>query len=317
MKRLNFLSVLLAGALLIFASSCKKDKTQPTTPDPTNPATNYAATFFTNNLNNGKQTFTINAGQAQTVTGNKGTVIHFNANSFVTANGTPVTGSVQIELVEIFSKSDMILMNKQTVGKTGNGGVSQLISGGQFSIVAKQNGQKLKLAPGMSYQIEAPAPNGTTGMMGLFYGQEDGEQLEWTQADSSFVNPGTGIYSAFPDSTGWVNLDYFMNNPGPLSKLSVQIPSGFTTANTRVFVSIDGSSAMAGIYHVDSGIFNSGDYYKLPVGMSVHFVIISLDNNEIHAAVVPATITANHLQVVTSLSAYSLTQLDALLDNLP
>lgn len=315
MKRFHFSSILMAGTLLIFASSCKKDTPQPNTPDP-NPATNYAAAFFNNNLSNGTQTFTINAGQAQTITGDKGTVIHFNANSFVTSSGAPITGSVQIELVEIYSKSDMILMNKQTVGKTGNG-VSPLLSGGQFSIVAKQNGQKLNLAPGMYYQIDAPAPNGTNNMMSLFYGQETNGQLEWTQADSAFVNPGTGIYSAFPDSTGWVNLDVFMNNPGPLSGLRVQIPSGFTTTNTRVFVSVDGSSSMAGIYHVDSGIFNTGDYYKLPVGMNVHFVIISLDNNEIHAAVVPATITANHLQVVSSLNAYSLTQLDALLDNLP
>ncbi|TSJ40164.1 hypothetical protein [Fluviicola chungangensis] len=179
MKRFHFLSVLMAGAILIFAASCKKDKPQPTNPDPSNPATNYATAFFNNNLSNGTQTFTINAGQAQTITGNKGTVIHFNANSFVTASGAPVTGSVQIELVEIFSKSDMILLNKQPVGKTGNG-VSQLISGGQFSIVAKQNGQKLKLAPGMCYQIEAPAPNGTNNMMGLFYGQETDGQLEWT-----------------------------------------------------------------------------------------------------------------------------------------
>ena len=311
MKLFNFSSVLMAGAILIFATSCKKYKTQPT-PDPTN----YAAAFFNNNLSNGTQTFTINATQAQTITGNKGTVIHFNANSFVTANGTPVTGSVQIELVEIFSKKDMILMNKQTVGKTWNG-VSPLISGGQFSIVAKQNGQKLNLVPGMYYQLDAPAPNGTTNMMDLFYGQIEGEQLEWTQADSGFVNPSQGIYSAFPDSTGWVNLDYFMDTPGPLSKLSLQIPSGFTTTNTRVFVSVDGSSSMASVYNLESGIFTTGNYYKLPVGMAVHFIIINLDNNEIHAAVVPATVTSNHLQVVSSLNAYSLTQLEALLDNLP
>ncbi|WP_341907891.1 hypothetical protein [Fluviicola taffensis] len=316
MKYINFSSLLMAGVVLIFTTACKKDKTQPTSPDLTNPATNYATAFFNNNLSNGTQTFTINAGQAQTITAEKGTVVHFNANSFVTANGSPVTGTIQIELVEIYSKSDMILMNKQTVGKTGNG-VSPLISGGQFSIVAKQNGQKLKLAPGMNYQIDAPAPNGTTGMMGLFYGQIDDEQLEWSPVDSSFVSGNSGIYSAFPDSIGWVNLDYFMNNSGPLSKLNVQIPSGFTTGNTRVFVSIDGSSSMAGIYDVESGIFTSGDYYKLPVGMAVHFIIINLDNNEIHAAVVPAIITTNHLQVVNSLNAYSLSQLDALLDNLP
>lgn len=316
MKRFHFSSILIAGALLIFATSCKKDKPQPVIPDPANPSVNHASTFFNSNLVNGTQTFTINAGQAQTITGNKGTVIQFNANSFVTSGGTPVTGNVQIELVEIYSKTDMILMNKQTVGKTWNG-VSPLISGGQFSIVAKQNGQKLKLAPGMNYQIDAPAPNGTTGQMSLFYGQIEDEQLEWTQVDSSFVNAGSGIYSAFPDSTGWVNLDYFMNNSGPFSEINVQIPSGFTTGNTRVFVSIDGSSSIAGIYNVNAGVFSSGDYYKLPIGMAVHFIVINLDNNEIHAAVVPATITNNHLQTVNSLNAYSLAQLDALLDNLP
>jgi hypothetical protein len=316
MKSLKFLSLLVSGSILVLAASCKKDKPQPDNPDPANPSTNHATAFFNNNLSNGTQTFTINAAQAQTITGNKGTIVHFNANSFVTANGAPVTGNVQIELVEIYSKKDMILMNKQTVGKTWNG-VSPLISGGQFSIVAKQNGQKLKLAPGMNYQIDAPAPNGTTGLMSLFYGEIENDQLEWSQMDSSIVSSGSGIYSAFPDSTGWVNLDYFMNNPGPLSKIDVQIPSGFTTANTRVFVSIDGSSSMAGIYNVNSGIFTSGEYYKLPVGMAVHFIIINLDNNEIHAAVVPGTITNNHMQAVSSLNAYSLAQLGILLDNLP
>ncbi|AEA44509.1 hypothetical protein [Fluviicola taffensis] len=315
MKHFNLSSVLMAGALLIFSTSCKKDKTQPTTPDPTNPATNYASAFFNSNLSNGKQTFTINAGQTQTITGNKGTVIHFNPNSFVTASGTPVTGNIQIEFVEIYSKKDMILMNKQTVGKVWNG-VSPLISGGQFNIVAKQNGQNLKLAPGANYLIEAPAPNGTTNQMGLFYGQIDNEQLEWTQVDSSNMSAGTGIYSAFPDSLGWVNLDYFMNNSEPLSKIDVQIPSGFTTQNTRVFVSVDGASSMGGIYQVSSGIFHSGGY-KLPIGMNVHFIIINLDNNEIHAAVIPAAITTDHFQTVGSLNLYSLAQLEALLNNLP
>ena len=81
MKRFHFSSILIAGALLIFATSCKKDKPQPVIPDPANPSTNHASAFFNNNLVSGTQTFTINASQAQTITGNKGTVIQFKTNS--------------------------------------------------------------------------------------------------------------------------------------------------------------------------------------------------------------------------------------------
>ena len=73
------------------------------------------------------------------------------------------------------------------MGATWNG-LSILESGGEFSIVATQNGQKLKLAPGMSYQLDAPATNGTNGQMGLFYGTEEDNQVTWNQADSSFIN---------------------------------------------------------------------------------------------------------------------------------
>lgn len=169
----------------------------------------------------------------------------------------------------------------------------------------------------MGYTIDAPAPNGTSSQMGLFYGTISNDQLTWTEADSAFVNINQNGYSLFSDSTDWINLDYFMNNPGPLSKINVQIPSGVSAADTRVFVSVDGSNTLGGIYQYASGVFTSGDYYKLPVGMNVHFIIITLENNTIKAAIVPSTITANHLEVVSSLTSYTFADLSTLLDNLP
>lgn len=316
MKRLKIASLVIPAAMLVLISSCKKDN-----PDPTNTTTpptsgSGISSFFQTNLNNATQTFTIDAGQNQSITGSKGTVVHFYANSFVTASGAPVTGNIQIELVEIYGKKDMILLNKQTMGVNGTG-LSPLISGGQFNIVAKQNGQKLRLANGMGYSIDAPAPNGTTPQMGVFYGAIANDQLTWTQADSAFVNITQNGYSLFSDSTDWVNLDYFMSTTGPLSKLNVQLPSGISTSDTRVFVSVDGSNTLAGIYQFANGVFTTGDYYKLPVGMPVHFIVIDLENNAIKAAIIPSTITANHLEVVSSLTTYTLADLSTLLDNLP
>ncbi|MNJ85903.1 hypothetical protein D3C87_33840 [compost metagenome] len=313
MKILKTFSLLISGTILVLGTSCKKDNPNPSTPSTSG---NGISSFFQQNLNNATQTFTINAEVAQTITGSKGTVIHFNANSFVTSSGTPVTGNVQIELIEIYDKKDMILLNKQTMGTVWNG-LSPLISGGQFNIVAKQNGQKLKLANGMSYSINAPAPNGTTNEMGLFYGTITNDQLTWSQGDSSFVDISQNGYSLFCDSLNWVNLDYFMNNTGPQSKLNVQIPSGISSAETRVFVSVDGSNTLAGIYQFDSGVFTSGEYYKLPIGLNVHFVVINLENNVIKARIIPSTIANNHLEVVNSLNTYNFSELSTLLQNLP
>lgn len=314
MKNVRLFSIAMAGITCMLIVSCKKDNPSPT--NPTAPTGGGAASFFQDNLENAKQTFTINATTLSTVTGSKGTVLTFQPNSFVTLSGAPVTGNIQIELVEIYSKKDMILMNKQTMGVTWNG-LSILESGGEFSIAATQNGQKLKLAPGMSYQLDAPAPNGTNGQMGLFYGSETDNQVTWNQADSSFINITQNGYSVSCDSLNWVNLDYFMNLPGPLSKLSVQLPAGTSAEDTKVFVSVDGSNAVAGIYNYESGMYTSGDYYKLPVGMNVHFIVVHVSNNTIKAAVIPSTITGNHVEVVNSLSTYSISQLSDLLNDLP
>ena len=313
MKILKTVSLFISGTVLVLGTSCKKDN-----PNPSTPVTSGGgiSAFFQKNLNNATQTFTINAGLAQTITGSKGTVIQFNANSFVTQSGVPVSGNIQIELVEIYDKKDMVLLNKQTMGSTWDG-LSPLISGGQFNIVAKQNGQKLKLADGVSYSINAPAPNGTSNEMGLFYGTITNDQLTWNQGDSAFVDITQNGYSLFCDSLNWVNLDYFMQISGPQSQLNVQIPSGISGTDTRVFVSIDGSNTLAGIYQFDAGVFTSGDYYKLPVGMNVHFIVINLENNAIKAKIIPSTITNNHLEVVNSLNTYTFSELSTLLQNLP
>lgn len=313
MRNIQFISLAVAGITFILASSCKKDN-----PSPINPGTpgGGSASFFQSNFNNAKQTFTINSSTLSTVTGSKGTVLTFQPHSFVTLSGTPVSGNIQIELVEIYSKKDMILMNKQTMGRTWDG-LSILESGGEFNIVATQNGQKLKLAPGMSYQLDAPAPNGTNSQMRLFYGNETEGELSWTQADSALIDITQNGYSVFSDSLNWTNLDYFMNTPGPQSKIRVQLPAGATTENTRVFVSVDGVNALAGVYHAENGMLTSGEYYRLPVGMNVRFVVISLSGNIIKAAVIPSTITNNHLEVVHTLTTYSTSELADLLNDLP
>lgn len=312
----NILSTFtIIGMMVLLFISCKKETQLPIVVP--SPSGSEIASFFQSNLENAKQTFTINADNSSTIIGSKGTKITFHPNSFVTAAGALVHGNIQIELVEIYSKKDMILFNKQTMGVTGNG-LQSLVSGGEFNIVAKQNGQTLKLGNGMSYSISAPAPGGTVPEMGLFYGNiDENDQLTWTRADSSFVEFDQNNYFASVDSLNWVNLDYFMDNSVPQTTVRVQLPTEYSTPNSSIFISVDGSNTIASIYNFESGVFTSAPYYQLPIGMNVHFIAIHSEGGVRKAKIVSATISDNHLEIISELNTVTDAELATLLNNLP
>src|SRR5690606_12398115 len=111
---------------------------------------------------------TIDAATPALITGAQGTEIQFYANSFVDAAGNDITGNVEIGLIEIYGKKDMIFLNKQTMGDN-NGTLEPLISGGEFKITASQNGNEVFLKEYYQYNAQVQAPGGTNPNMGVFY----------------------------------------------------------------------------------------------------------------------------------------------------
>ena len=316
MKKIrNF--ALAAIGIAVFAVSCKKD--DPITPNNPDPTGNSQAlkNYFSNKEANAVQTFTIDATLSQSITGTNGTVVNFYPNSFVTSDGTPVTGNVEIKLIEIYKKSDMIRMNKPTMGNLPGGGMAPIISGGEFKVTASQNGQEVLLAPGMSYNLIAPAPNGIDPNMEIFYGNESGDTLTWNQADSSLVFGEQGSYYGYFDSLNWVNFDYFMNDPNPQTTVQVQIPTGFTNQTCAMYVSFDGLNSITSFYNYSGGIYTSAPNYTLPIGTEVHFVAMAIIGGVPHVAIVPSTIVDNHLEVITELTATTDSQFETDLNNLP
>jgi len=299
--------------------SCKKD--DPTTgpnPDPTvSPSAQALGSFFANNTNNEKQQFTIDATSPGSITGSKGTVINFSSNSFETQSGVVATGSVDIELIEIFSKSEMILLNKPTMANHPSGGLAPLISGGQFKITASQNGEELNLRNGFNYLVTVPAPNGVDPAMDIFYGNNDTDTVIWDQADSALIWGQGNEYNAYFDSLDWINLDYFMNQGGQQTTIQVEVPQGFNNQNCALFISFDGLNSLAMLYNATNNVFTSAPFYTLPVGMDVHFVALSLINNEPHVAIVQTQITNNHYEVIQQLNQTTDSQFATDLSNLP
>lgn len=310
------------GALLLF-QACKKETPAPadtTSPTPTvTPQASASAlkSFLENNLNASKQTFTISATNPSLITGQQGTTIQFYANSFETMAGVSVTGDVEVELIEALDKRDMLLKGLHTIGRQSNGAYAPLISGGEMKLTVRQNGQKLRLKSGVSYQMTMPATGGVDPNMTLFYGDETSDTLVWTQADSANFFGQGGTYNAFCDSMNWVNCDFFYSDPNPKTKVFADLPDGFNNTNCLLYVVFDGMNSLTNIAHFEGGLFTTGPYYKLPEGLAVHFVAFAIINNVPHYAIQAATIGTNHIETITSLSPTTEAAFATAIGNLP
>ena len=139
MKILNFVIVgLVVGIGLV---SCKKDNIEP------NGAQSYPIDdFFKEYLNSKKQVFSVDANTSTTLTAQEGTQIWLSGSNFTDGAGNALSGNVQIELVEIYSVTDMILTNKCTMANAGNGQLAMLSSGGEFYVNVTQNGNPVTIA---------------------------------------------------------------------------------------------------------------------------------------------------------------------------
>jgi OmpA family len=127
----------------------------------------------------------------QTIYGKEGTKIVIPASSFMYSNGQPVTGQVEMSLIEAYAFQDMIGLGLST-----HSDGQQLESGGMVRIEARQNGQLLELKQDASFELSMPAPGGVQLDMDVFYPVTD---------------PSTGAMSWTPTNTGFVKKPKFVD----------------------------------------------------------------------------------------------------------
>lgn len=326
-----FIKLVLCGFILVSTSGCddEKDAKAPVKIDGEAMLENFSA-----HMDELTQEFAINAASGGMITGDQGTTVMFYPNAFLNQNGTPVTGEVKIDLVEIFKKSDMLLSRRPTNGKKPDGSISTLISGGEFFVNATQNGNQLKLANG--FYLTAPVEN--TGEadheMFLFDGVETCEgddcKLEWKQQEQGGVEvvkrdaqggaSGTStVYMAFQSKFGWTNIDKWYSDPRPKTTIFVDVPEGYDNTNCAVYLSYDGEpTALASfdVYNEGTGLFTE-HYGLIPIGLQVHFIFVSVVDGQWNYAIQSATIAANHVEVISNVQPVTEAQLEDLIDDLP
>ncbi len=137
-----------------------------------------------------------------TLSGRQGTIVNIPASAFVNANGIPVTGLVQIEMKEVFTRSEMLLSNLPTIS---NGKL--LESGGVVYLDAKtMDGEEVSVAPGKSISIQFPSGPPAAGMQAFAGNYDAAGNMNWIAMDESnqeipdgqsgnLVNPATLMFA--------------------------------------------------------------------------------------------------------------------------
>ncbi|MEM9917499.1 MAG: hypothetical protein AAF990_05350 [Bacteroidota bacterium] len=155
--------------------------------------------------------------------GKEGTIVRIK-DALVNDKGERVRGQLELELIEIYTPSDMVLARKQTLADYD--GVSTLLeSGGEIFVKVYQDGQEVK--PDGQGQMSLLLPTENTGgpreNMELYYGQEVGEQVIWKPTGQKVPVVSDGLRSdpsrylvEIGNILGWINVDIVYNGQGTL-----------------------------------------------------------------------------------------------------
>jgi hypothetical protein len=317
MKAIRMVTYVACAGLLL--TSCKKDDDNAT------PNGAQLNSFFESNVNSNMQTFTVNASTGGSVVGNKGTRIYIYPGSLTDMSGNPVSGNVTVQLVEIFDRASMVMMNKPTNGKLPNGNTSTLISGGEYFLKITQNGTELSTSTGVLVSIPTDNTGGVDLNMSLFDGAMELGNFWWNQVEDSVPvmqdsigGTWTTTYQILDGNWGWTNVDRFYDDPRPKTTIKVRLPEGYDNTNSEVYVTYDGEpTALASMdIFTEDGYF-SEHYGLIPIGLEVHFIVVTMIDEQLHYAIQGATITDGHVQNITSFAAISQSELALLINALP
>ncbi len=259
-------------------------------------------------------------------TSEKGAIVNLDTNCLEDSSGNAVTGTVEIEFIEIYTKGNMLVTNKPTMGLMDDGVTKSILkTGGEFFIELTQDGEVLSTNCNYNVQIPTDLTNDPDMGMTIWYGAIDGDgDLTWEEEEQ-----GQGVflegnfYFSFLEEFGWCNVDIFYNTPDPKTTIYVGVPEGYDNENSHIYLSYDGEEYTDGLAKLDTydetlELF-SEHYGQVPVGLELHVIFISESGGDYLYAIQSQTIEADEVIEITSeeLEVATEEELVALIDALP
>lgn len=238
-------------------------------------------TVFTNQQKENTQKFRIqNPHLGASIVGKKGTKINIVPNALKDQQGQVIREAVDIELLEIYDRASMVLMNKATAAVDRENKPKILQSGGEIYLSISFNEREIPFASGV--QIVAPAANLDTEMK-IFDAivNPKTQAIQWSETEEKidFRQTGNlaGEYSFSNNNWGWSNIDKFKNDPRPKAQIQVKMPEGYDPSNAAVFVALEGeNNSLCPLDTYQNSLF-SEHYGYIPIGTEIHVITLSND----------------------------------------
>lgn len=305
--KLSFSTFILFGMLALTGISCSKDDAD-VDPNPDNPFVPPSAIQLNNlretALSLHTETIVFNAEDGISFISDDGAEIQISP-SCLYKEGNAVTGQVELTFIDLYEKADMAVTNKPTMGLMQNGDKAPLITGGEFFVEVRQDGDLLEMD--CRYHLIVPGQNtgGFDSEMVLWNGIiDDNGDLTWDEVDE---NSNTEIfgqgntYHVYLDAFGWTNIDRFHDDPRPKTTLRVAVPEGFDSANSTVYLSYNGEPnclAHLSSFDTENGYFNE-QYAQIPIGLEAHLIFLSAEGDDWRYATQGVTIADNEVYIFT------------------
>ncbi|SFW74713.1 hypothetical protein SAMN02927921_03919 [Sinomicrobium oceani] len=253
-------------------------------------------------MENRLQTTSFNAEDGVVFTSEKGVLLTISGGCIMDTNGDPVTGEVQLDYMEIFEKGNMMVTNKPTMGVTPEGDKALLVSGGEFYVMVTQDGEELQSYCAIQMTVPPDLTGGIDEDMTFWTGAiDDDGNLAWNQKERNDDEGGVFIdhnqYFVISNQFGWTNVDRFFSDARPKTTLQVEVPEGFDAQNCAVYLSYDGEEnalAQLDTYDENTGRF-SEHYGQIPVGLEMHIIFVTEENDEWRYAIQGVTVAAGDI----------------------
>ncbi|MFZ1703254.1 MAG: hypothetical protein WAT79_02850 [Saprospiraceae bacterium] len=192
-----------------------------------------------------------------------GVVVTAKPNSFAYIDGTIASGMIDFEMIELFTKSDILRYGIPTQTKE-----AILASDGEFLFKAFQNGQPLNLTEGKVLKLFVPNPKPNPEME-LFDGVED---LWWktNNTDNFRVIRDEDVIKGYLFSIErlkWVNIDYFTKFNLPLTPITISLPDGYQQDKISMWM----------VFR-DLDVVLPASVKNLPIGQVVSIVCIAAED---------------------------------------
>lgn len=269
MKNLTLTTLIVVSLL----TACKRDQFNNVDPK------SLSLSEFNAKFSVPTQSFNQVAGTAFTITGAKGIKLEFPSNAFLDATGNAVTGNIKLTLKEVLSKRDILLSGKFTESNK-----QLLVSGGEFQVLAMQGSQLLKLNPAATVNISVPTTLSTQAMDLFTFGAVAASDSTWMFNQKMRIATSPTYYQFSLPDFGWVNCDYFYNNPAPKTTITagpVYAGTAPSIKDQRAYLILDNLNIVVGLPFEVSINKHQSYLNSLPIGLTGKLVIISVDMNDV------------------------------------